>query len=152
MTRRLLVSIPVLTILAAGAGCRSHSIREGRWEMTLNAQDLTSKQAVDLPEYTTYDVRVRLDWADDGNELVEIEKLGTEISLRRMYGDIIHRDDGSPPAVSIKSQSDALWVFTLQGVVVDETEIKGTAFVARHRQDRDTVLNGRWEMVWTSED
>ena len=40
----------VLTIPLAAAGCASHSLRPGVWEMSVQAQDYENHEAVEVPK------------------------------------------------------------------------------------------------------
>ena len=138
---RQISTLALLTLISSG--CSSYSIEDGIWELSYNAQDYITREPWEIPNRR---VRVEVTDSPDGpGEIVEIERLESQESLdqRRMYGDI-------PPGskeILIKWQ-DKYWAFRMRGEIRDPKHISGNAFLARHRFEENTALEGRWQMLW----
>ena len=141
-------SAVLIVTLLAGAGCSSHSIREGIWSLTFDALDVHSREPVDV---WSGKVRVSVDWSEEkpGAEAVEIERLGASgpKSHRFMYGTIPEGGE----FLSIDIAMDRFWVFVMYGEIRSEERIRGREFLAKNREDPQTEFYGSWEMRWLSD-
>jgi hypothetical protein len=142
------IALPFLSL--ALSGCLSHSIREGIWELSFTAQDVKTRQPVDIIPRARVDVTV--DWGKEGGEVAEIKLIAkledSEWKPARglappFYAEIPPGSD----ALQAKGQ-DNDWFFILHGKVVSDERVSGTQFFARHTFVDDLSLEGRWEMVW----
>lgn len=140
-------AVLVVTLLA-GAGCSSHSIREGIWSLTFDARDFQSQEPVEVPSWK---VRVSVDWSEEkpGAEAVEIERLGASgpKSHRFMYGTIPEGGE----FLSIDLAMDRFWVFAMYGEIRSEERIAGREFLAKNKEDSQTAFHGSWQMRWLSD-
>lgn len=135
-----------------GSGCSSHSIREGIWRHSVDAEDVATKE-----KYATEDMKVelRLGWSEDGGEVVEIIPLAffrdggwakPKKELKPIWG--IIPAETAVKVLHIRTQIDPYYVFNMYGTIVSPEAIDGRRFEARHRENSNLALSGRWRMVW----
>lgn len=133
-----------IVALLAGAGCSSHSIREGQWELSFNAQDSLTRQPVPAGFLPPTRVLVDVEWSD-GGETVGI--LDPKRNLE-MYGKI---PEGKKE-LYVQNATDDYWIFQLKGNVKSPELVDGTSFAARSIFDRNTGFEGRWRMQYVGEE
>ncbi|MEM7264066.1 MAG: hypothetical protein AAF488_18920 [Planctomycetota bacterium] len=135
----------LLTVAALGIGCRSHSLREGKWILKIDGRDHVSQQAFKVPDQ---EIELTIDWSDgsveEHTEVVELRNASTGLV---MFGDV-HKDGKK---VQIPKGTDSFWVFRLYGQIVDDSTISGTTFYARHRHEENTAIEGRWQLLRVEE-
>lgn len=141
---RTAFTLPFLALCAAaatGAGCTSHSLREGEWILSFNAKDYESN--VSVPPELLQEARVELaiDWSTDPDYLEEFVLTSVdETALPEIYG-IVFRN-----GTVLVNAKDPFWVFRLEGKIIDEEHVSGNNFVARYRFDDVTALVGLWDL------
>jgi len=157
---RLLALLPLVGIPGL-SGCSGDSIREGIWELAIQAQVSDTRQPTSIQKRLVK-VLVGPDDAGEG-EVAEITPLaepaqpeagGTgapqakdaALELKPMYADIRRRREEQRAAVSIHA-SDAYWIWQMRGYVKDSEHIVGVSLGA-HARTKNVVLEGRWSMHW----
>jgi hypothetical protein len=159
-----LLSIPLLALTALAAGCNQYMIREGVWELSMQAKIAGTQEPVPIPKRL---VRVTMGINQDGEGKDEIAKItpleggspdgkaATEPSsdiadpaaeLKPMYAAVTRKIEGEDPLVQI-DHGDAFWRWRMWGRVQDSENIRGVHFGARHKTEY-IVLEGQWGMRW----
>ncbi|MBN1441741.1 MAG: hypothetical protein JXA90_03480 [Planctomycetes bacterium] len=151
-------TLSLLALLAplAAAGCSSHSLRSGIWELSVQAQDYETHEAVEIPPR---EVRLAIEWDDEnaGLEAVELEMLGSDepLRFRSIYGQVKSigaeaglASDATDRVFHVPRAGDTFWQFNMIGEVKSDTLVSGTRFMARHKQHDKQILTGRWELKW----
>ncbi len=149
----LLATLALISLLSAG--CSSHSIRQGYWNLRIDGQDSRTRE--NLSEYSelakVFLVDVIVEEAtEEPGEVVEVHPsaLKTAKGIKRnpklapMYGFI---PEGENKIVF--DGGDKSWVFKLVGKVLTPEMIQGT-FLARMRHE-DEAIEGRFSMEWRDE-
>jgi hypothetical protein len=162
--RKLMVPLLAQALLAAG--CNQYLIREGIWELSLQAEVSGSQEVVPIPKRL---VRVTLGPSDDGEgevaKITPVAESPTEgadaaparttgapntddpaTELKPMYASITRKLEGEEPLVQV-DHSDTFWIWRMWGRVRDQETIVGVHFGARHKA-KYVVLEGRWGMRW----
>jgi hypothetical protein len=155
MSRKPCVVLAAALLLAAalGSGCASHSIREGIWRLSFEAQNAETRERVAVP---VQQVSVRVEWgSEQPGEAVELTPISSHSPgrtkdtsiLKRMFGRI------KPGGEEIELwHSDSQWESRLAGRIVNPEYINGQGFLARSHLAERIMLEGRWEMSWVSDE
>ena len=158
MNRTMLLA-PALLMLA---GCTGYHIRDGIWELGIEAQVSTTREMLRVKHLVK--VSVGNDEASDA-QIAEIAALDNQepkppaphddeegsiidptTVLRPMYADIRVKDEDKGPIIQI-SDSDEDWIWQMVGIVKNSKSVWGSHFGARARL-KPIVLEGRWYMRW----
>ncbi|HLU49911.1 MAG TPA: hypothetical protein VK116_17555, partial [Planctomycetota bacterium] len=135
-----------LCALSFAAGCRSHSLREGVWELSFNAVEYMTNEPADVPSSR---VLLRIDWSDDPEfmeefDLIPIDKEGLpdiRFGVRRQSEDEAAANR-KPVVTTIRAQQEPLWTYNFVGTIMSEEHIVGQVFTARHRLRDYLTLTG----------
>ena len=165
MKRHLLTLSALLLVAPQLTSCRSHSIREGVWKLSMHVQTGLPEDmevpdrlvAVHIGKDSTGEGEVAeigpVEEADAPQAPVEGGESGKRpdhpsLELRSMWADIRSKNDNEPPRVQIEG-ADGFWRFLMWGVVKQHTYVQGLHFSATLRDPkRHLVLEGWWEMRW----
>lgn len=142
--QRLRIGALAGIVALLGAGCSTHSIREGLWKLSFNAQDSLTRQPVPTELLPPTRVLVAVGWTDDGEEVTIAHPDSENL---RMYGKIPQ----GKKEFYVRGAVDDYWVFQLKGNVMSPELVDGTSFAARHRFERNTGFEGRWRMQYVGE-
>ena len=156
-----------LLFSAAVAGCASHSVRPGVWELTFRIERIRNRTP--LPA-KTQEVLVEVEWAVDQPQppqnprvqevalisprrrrsTLDPESNLPRIGMQPMYGEI--EVQGEDRILRIPTHLEKDWVWQLTGLVENPQYIRGTRFDARIMHVDNAEFEGTWSLQWVRDE
>ena len=160
MNRRIWSLVSVLTGLVS-AGCSSHYVRDGIWELSFRVERSENREPLPIPKR---EVRVQVESTQDEakpelKEIAEISPVEVEaagkgaeassIGRKPMYAEVESREEHETVVKILHKDED--WILQMGGVVKDAETILGTRLVARPHYVQNAAFEGgvgSWSMKW----
>ena len=152
----------ILTLASLSAGCSSHSLRPGIWEINFhNVIRTDTGEPLVLPKR---EARLEIDWAKKDKEPDVIEEVAINyvrpttggstgeaapVAPNPMFADVESREEREK-LFRLKGQ-DEHWIWRMGGLIRDSETVVGTRVDARIRSTSLTAFEGgagSWSMRW----